>query len=117
MLRDSPPPAHYQPPTERRPGKNELVDETEWKDADHYFHDNPRELTRRMFQWAKKDDRKAARNILSHWLRSEHPELRCAGNAALETWLECFYSEPAYREAYQEWKRWFAAHRRKMDYE
>ena len=85
--------------------------EVGWREADGYFRANPGELVARMFQWARKDDRRAARNLLSRWLRSEHPELRCAGQAALETWIECFYSERAYRPAYQEWKLWYAAQR------
>jgi len=115
MCRDGPPPGYYQPPRDRRPEVPELAEDTDWKGAEEYFRSNPGELVRRMFQWAKKDDRRAARNILSHWLRSEHPELRCAGEVALAAWVECFYSEPAYRQAYLDWKRWFAERRRRLD--
>ena len=114
MFHDSPPPAYYQPP-EGRPGTGELADEISWREAETYFKVNPGELVGRMFQWARKDERKAARNIITRWLRSQHPELRRAGQVALESWVECFCNEPAYARAYADWKRWYAAQKLRME--
>lgn len=113
--RDCPPPDYYHPPAQR-PEAEGLTGEISWREAEGYFRSNPGDLVRRMFQWAKKDDRRAARGILSRWLRSEHPELRCAGQVALDAWIECFCSEAAYRQAYGDWQQWFAERRREIDY-
>ena len=84
------------------------ADEVTWKHAETYFLANPHDLCKWMFQWAKKDDRKAARNIVTHWTLSQHPELKVVGRATLETWIEVFCSEEAYAHAYRGWREWYA---------